>query len=195
MRIRPRGPAALLLGCLLLAACDGSPSSSGDPTPTVSFRYSGARSGSFSVTAPRPGPGPRTESFVEGVAADAGGFFVRGFFFRDGGASADAVIIEGPRAPGSYPLGGCGFDAVCVNVWGGLGAAVGPAPRNGERAFYVTQGTLTIDPPLRDGRIRGRFSGTAALTVYSDGNWLSDGEITISDGSFEADLLTQPAGT
>lgn len=177
---------------VLLAACD-SPSSSGHPTPSVSFRYAGTVSGRYAITAPRPAVQPATQSFVEGVTPGGNAFQVSSFAFAD--SVHDVVIIEGPTAPGTYTIGGAACDPLpplCPNVYGGFQQLDGNTPRNGERGFYITQGTLTIEPPLAPGRIRGRFSGTAALSRYEYG-WQGDGTLAITDGSFETDLAPSAA--
>jgi hypothetical protein len=191
MTTRTSYPRIRTLACfaaVLLSACD-SPSSSGDPTPSVSFRYSGVLSGRFSVTAPRPAPGALTESFVEGSLPAAGEFFVRSFSMHGGGI-ADAVLIDGPTTPGSYAIGSC--TPLCVSVSGGFDVAVGPDARVGEYVFDITQGTMTIDPPRGAGRVRGRFSGKANVYVFTSNFYFDPvGEITVTDGSFETDLIAR----
>lgn len=189
MRLRNLAPALSVLAAALLASCDGNPSGA-DSTPSVSFSYSGTVTGQFSVTAPRPPAGPRTAPYVEGLIIGPNQFTVSSFSMAGGGIT-DAVIIEGPSEPGSYGIGAagpCAGFSLCPNVHGGFEQAVGATPRQGERGFYLSQGTLIIEPSRGDGRIRGRFSGTAVVSRYDSG-WHPDGTIQITNGRFEADVV------
>lgn len=186
MRIHRHASAALLLGAALLGAC-GDPSSSGD-TPSVGYRYSGAASGQFSLAAGRRAAGTRTLPFVEGVTPVENGFVVNAVSMSDGRVSA--LAIAGPSAPGEYALPTCGGVALCPSIAGAIGSVDAEGNnQEGGRAWSITSGTLTLLRPNRDGWVRGRFSGTAAVSVYRDGAWRDEGTLTITDGSFEADLV------
>ncbi|MFL5542214.1 MAG: hypothetical protein ACJ8J0_24720 [Longimicrobiaceae bacterium] len=187
MHNRILASAALLLGAALLASCD-SPLS-GDPTPSTSFRYSGPISGRYSVTAPRSAL--HTQPYVEGITPANNAYVITSM--SPVAAGKDWLIVQGPWAPGDYAVDTCGVVALCPGVWGSFHPVdANGFPQEGGRMWRLTHGTITILQPPREGWIRGRFSGTAAVDVYTAGEWRSDGVLTISDGRFEADLVEKP---
>lgn len=139
---------------------------------SLSFDYSGAETGSFSAVGARPADwasrphaaGQRLESpdYIK-VFALAGGdqFFL------------DSDVAE----PGTYPLAeerrdGTFYAEFALDV---------SHSQNTARAIYVlTSGTVTLDPE-RDGRIRGRFAGTARLLTGSATIQITDGEFDVPD--------------
>ena len=190
MRSRILAPAALMLGAALLASCD-SPSS-GDATPSVSFKYSGPISGRYSVTAPRPAL--PAQPYVEGVTPANNAYVITSMSLVASGK--DWLVVQGPWAPGDYAVDSCGAVTLCPAVWGSFHPVdANGFPQEEGRMWRLVHGTITILQPTREGWIRGRFSGTAAVDVYRAGEWRIDGLLTITDGRFEADLVEQPIVT
>jgi hypothetical protein len=192
MRIRTLAPAALLLSAAaLLSACDG-PASPGERTPSVSFRYSGSISGVYSVTAPRPAPGVWTPPLVQGITPLSNAFYINSAGLN--GGAREYLTIQGPRTLGTYPMGvPCPVTESCPAISGVfIGVDSAGHPREGGREFIFTQGTMTILQPPRAGWIRGRFSGTAEVKLYTGGQWRADTPFTVTDGTFEADLIEGP---
>jgi len=188
MRIQTFARAALVLGATLLAGCDGSPSGSGDPTPSVSYRYSGALAGSFDVRAARPVVDAPVPPYVDGATPAEGVVWVTSAQVNAG--RREVLYIQVPLAPGDYTIGSCDGLPACPAMIGTFGLPHGLTnPVEGAHQFFLDAGTITVLAPPRDGWVRGRFSGTAGVIVYTGGAWHPEGTLTITDGSFQADLV------
>jgi len=193
VRIRSLLLAALVPGAALLASCDGSPSSSID-TPSVSFRYNGVFAGSFDVRAVRPAAGEPVAPYVDGVTPATDVVWVTSAQVNAG--RREVLYIQAPLAPGEYAIGSCDGLPACPAIIGTFGLDRGLTnPVEGARQFFLDAGTITVLAPPRDGWVRGRFSGTAGIIVFSGGAWHPEGNLTITDGSFQADLVERSTGS
>jgi hypothetical protein len=98
------------------------------------------------------------------------------------------VSLLGPASPGSYDLASCGFVTLCPGVSGGFDQSLPNTPKEGERTWRLTTGSIVIRRPSQDGRVRGTFSGTGPAFQFTAGEWRQTGQISVTSGTFEADL-------
>lgn len=160
---------------LAAAACGELTGPSRKDVGTLSLRYEGAESGSFTAR------GARREEWSGGSHAAGLRYgpapYVHVFAYRlESRGLARQVFLFGTVAgPGTYPFaeryGAGSFQAeLALDV---------SSAQNSARAIYVfTSGTVTLEPERGDGRIRGRFQGTARLLNGA-------ATIRVTDGRFD----------
>jgi hypothetical protein len=126
---------------------------------------------------------------VEGITPLSNAFYINSASLN--GGAGEYLTIQGPLAEGTYPLWTpCPVVQRCPAISGVfIGVDSAGNPREGGREFIFTQGTLTLLQPPRNGWVRGRFSGTATVKVFTGGQWRADTPFTVTDGTFEADLV------
>jgi hypothetical protein len=181
--------AALALAALTLSGC-GDSTGLGSKTGSLSFSYSGARSGSFSASGEYRAT---TTSFVKQPFAvgskgvENGVAFISVLSYQPvTSTTGDVAIVLLPNVTAPTTLS---LDSTCDTDACPLAAVVfdtDPDVDEDESDFYVfDSGTLQVTS-VASGRITGTFSGTAT-------EFLSDAAITVTNGTFDVPLVSQSA--
>ncbi|HSU12882.1 hypothetical protein [Longimicrobium sp.] len=179
--------AALLAATISLAACGDSTGSSVDPG-SLSFTYTGARSGSYSATGAIVRTSDTTfakQPFAVGAKGTLQGqTFVSILSYRPVTSSTgDMVLFDLANVTGPTVLS---LDAGCVAddcPFAGIAFDTDPDASEDESDFYLfDSGTLSVTA-VSGGRIRGTFSGTAT-------EFFGDATITVTNGAFDVPLVS-----
>jgi len=181
-----RGIAGFFVGALLLGGCD-SPSGADDPTArTVSFDFSGHRSGTFKVQGPPAEGGPHAGSYVTGEHAGNIGIIIRAFRSTQP-PRGDRISLAFPPRVGTHPCSCPESD--CAFIIGRFGvdptsSVFGP----GEERFIMDEMCTVTVEELTPGRARGTFSGRGVIFWRPDGVTRVEATLTITNGRFDAEL-------
>lgn len=181
-----RGIATLLFGVILLGGCD-SPSGADDPTArTVSFDFSGHRSGTFQVQGPPAEGGPHAGSFVTGEKAGNFGIVIRAFRSTQP-PRGDRIILAFPPRVGTHSCN-CP-DGDCATIIGRFGVdPTSSAFRPGEERYIMDETCTVTVEELTPERARGTFSGSGVIFWRTDGGTREEATLTITNGRFDAEL-------
>ncbi|MEX1185260.1 MAG: hypothetical protein WEA80_01550 [Gemmatimonadaceae bacterium] len=174
---------------LTAGACGGDgPTEPVEAGGSMSFSYSGAESGSFSVTGP-------TKPYQDGVVAQRlpdplNVVRVVGIRMRSA-TNADflELLLPNVTTPRTIALGGeCGStitDCPIAAFGRDVSVALGmPDPGSAEGFFVFNSGTVIVTL-VTSSRIAGTFEGTAASLTLGG----VPREVTITDGKFDMQLV------
>jgi len=182
--------AALAAASIALSACgDGTGSSGTTASGSLSFDYSGARSGSYRASGTFQRTSDSTfakQPFAVGARGTVSGTtFVDLLSYQPVNAqTGHMVLIELPNvtAPATFSLNGsCDTDDCPL---AGLVFDTDPsASEDSSDLYFFDTGTLQVTS-VSSGRIRGTFSGTAT-------QFLGEQTITVTNGTFDVPLVSQ----
>lgn len=191
--------ALAVIGALLLSACDNdvaAPDVEATPAGEIRFRYSGDRAGTFQAQGAlrRRLPGELVFGSYAAGFRDSTTLFVEGV--QAGTRPKGDVLIlavAGFTGPGTYSidLDRCATASSCSGMVFGLGVNMENDRLPPDRVYLTTSGSAVVTA-VQDGRVRGTFSGVAALFNLETSS--RGPELRISDGTFDVPLLN-PAGT
>ena len=192
----------LLSICLLASGCGDSPTGPTPPVPpeqqepTVSFTYSGARSGTYRVEGDVSLDAERRPQFGTWAAAlqipgEAPG--VTAAQARTAPlADVFLIALHNITAPGSYPITPqmqCRLTTAtsCATGLFVFGFDWEDANRDPDAAYYIESGTVTVTA-IDDEWISGTFE-TSGPSLF-----VSGGTISLASGSFDVPLVRNAAG-
>jgi hypothetical protein len=179
----------LIFSILLYAGCD-SPAEADDPSArTVSFDFSGHRSGTFQVQGPPAEGGPHSGAFVRGEQIQPTRDIGIQAFRPTQGTVGDRISLAFPPRTGTHSCTcpvenptGCVFLLVRFGIDPARGGGFGP----GEERFLAETCTLTVEE-LTAEHARGSFSGSGIISWRVDG-LTREAPLTITNGRFDAEL-------